>query len=166
MVEERIYSTEEKYLAAVHYYQYHNYSKLERDLNIPASTVKKWAKQIWWDDLSRQVIKDFDEEVRSRGVEIIRKAQKEIMDRLENGDATVTKNGDVIRKPVALRDALFTFLTSFDKNRIINLQPISQNGGVAFQQLQKQLEELGKKVGTKESPDESPEVPTLTKEGI
>lgn len=164
MNEERIYSTEEKYLAAVHYYQYHNYAKLERDLNIPASTAKKWAKQIWWDDLLRQVIKDFDEQVRAKGVEIIRKAQEEILDRLEKGDAAVTKTGEIVRKPVALRDALFTFLTTFDKNRIINLQPTSQNGGVAFQQLQKQLEELGKKVG-KDSTEESPEVPVLERGG-
>lgn len=138
------YSLEQKYAAAAHYYQYHNLKKCERDLGIPVATLSGWKESVWWDDLTKQVIKDIDAKMRSTGLEIIEKAQAAILDRLDNGDSVITKTGQIVRKPAALRDVLFTFLTTFDKNRIINMQPTSVNGGSAVSaELTKQLREIG-----------------------
>lgn len=154
MADRRDYTQEEKYAAAAHYYQFHNMKRLERDLNIPVPTVQGWRETIWWDDLTKQVIKDTEAKTRSRGLEIIEKAQEEILDRLVNGDVVVSKVGTLIRKPVALRDALFTFLTTFDKNRIINMQPTKVTSGTeAVVELQRQLREIGEAVKGKAKQD-------------
>ncbi|MDE2106352.1 MAG: hypothetical protein KGL39_54555 [Patescibacteria group bacterium] len=143
----RDYTPEEKFNAVVHYYQHSNLKKLETDLGIPYTTARTWLEQEWWHDLMAKVIKDFDAEMRANGLAIIKKAQAEIMDRLENGDAVLTKTGAIIRKPAALRDILFTFLTTFDKNRIINQQPTSAGAGsLALAELKKQLEDIGNAV--------------------
>lgn len=157
MAGKRDYTQEEKYLAACHYYQFHNMKKLERDLGIPVPTIQGWKDTVWWDDLTKQVMKDTEAKMRSRGLEIIEKAQEEIMDRLVNGDVVVSKIGTLIRKPVALRDALFTFLTTFDKNRIINMQPTKvSSGSEATTELLKQLREIGEAVKGKTKTDQVP----------
>lgn len=152
----REYSVEEKYLAAVHYYQFHNFNKAEKDLGIPAATIKTWAKTPWWDDLMKQAIKDVDAECRTKGLEIIRLAQDALIDRLKDGDWVMNKQSKPVRKPMAARDVLFSFLTTFDKMRIINMQPTSISGSSStIVELAKQLEQAGK---TKEAKELLPQV--------
>jgi len=70
------------------------------------SLVKQWRTQPWWKDLEAEILASRRIASASKLSKIVDKSLDVIDDRLENGDFVYNaKTGDLLRKPVSMRDA-------------------------------------------------------------
>ena len=84
--------------AAYLYAAFGNYSKVARDTNIPRTTIVSWAKDsvVWVDSLvkARQEISD---EILAQNHELVIESNKEVLDRVQNGDHKLVKTKKAIK---------------------------------------------------------------------
>lgn len=70
------------------------------------SLVKQWRTQPWWKDLEAEILASRRIASATKLSKIVDKSLDVIDDRLENGDFVYNaKTGDLLRKPVSMRDA-------------------------------------------------------------
>lgn len=73
---------------------------------VPLSTLRHWKQAPWWPELVEEVKREQRSELQSRLGKIAAVTLDIMEDRLENGEYILNnKTGDLIRKPVGLRDA-------------------------------------------------------------
>lgn len=98
---------------------------------IPYNTIRDWEKQEWWPQIVAEIRREQRSELSSKLGKITEAALDIMQDRLENGEYILNnKTGEIVRKPVGLRDA-------------------NQTAANLMTQRIK-LEELNEKVSTKE----------------
>ena len=103
----KFYSDRQKLEAVTTYLMLGGNIKLTaKTLSIPADTLYIWAKTEWWNSLVNDVRKEDKLQLSSRLKKIIETSWNAVGDRLEKGDWILNnKTGEVIRKPVSIRDA-------------------------------------------------------------
>ena len=75
-------------------------------LNMPLVTLKVWKASKWWKDVTEELKKEGNIQLSNKLKNIANKALDITMDRLENGDFQYDpKTGQMVRKPVLMRDA-------------------------------------------------------------
>lgn len=75
-------------------------------LKIPEITLRYWRRQDWWDRMVLDLRTEDDLKLSNKLKDIAAKALNITEDRLDNGDWVLNqKTGDLIRKPVSLKDA-------------------------------------------------------------
>jgi hypothetical protein len=94
-------------------------SKVEEVTGIPAGTIRYWKTQPWWFDLVQKVAREQDEKIQSRFTNIINKTQEVILDRIENGETIITKDGKLVQKPISAKDAAIIAAISVEKRKIL-----------------------------------------------
>jgi hypothetical protein len=139
------------------------FAEAGRQTGLSSRTIQGWSKEDWFEEMMQQAIRDTSSELRAVGMQIVRKATAAVLDRLENGDEISDKHGKLIRRKVAMKDALLASLTWFDKNRIINEQSLKYSDQkVDPKALIKEMMAIGRRVkdGTLADlpiPEETPE---------
>ena len=74
--------------------------------DVHINTIKVWTESEWWPEIVEKTKRIARAELNSRLTKIVDLALSRIEDRLENGDYVMNnKTGEIIRKPVSLRDA-------------------------------------------------------------
>ena len=81
------YTDEQRISAAVIYAAKGTYSAVTREMNIPKSTLSNWSKTDWWDATVVEVRTKKSGEHRANYVEIIDKAQKQVIKALPKANA-------------------------------------------------------------------------------
>jgi hypothetical protein len=94
-------------------------SKVEEVTGIPAGTIRYWKTQPWWFELVQKVAREQDEKIKSRFTHIINKTQDVILDRIDNGETILTKDGRLIQKPISAKDAAIIASIAVEKRKII-----------------------------------------------
>lgn len=82
-----------------------NMSLVSRILSIPRITLATWKASAWWKEAVDDIKLQEKIELSNKMKKIVEAAHLVVEDRLVNGDAVVTKTGQIIRKPVNMRDA-------------------------------------------------------------
>jgi hypothetical protein len=82
-----------------------NLSLVGRILGIPRITLATWKASAWWKEAVDDIKLQEKIELSNKMKKIVEAAHLVVEDRLVNGDAVVTKTGQIIRKPVNMRDA-------------------------------------------------------------
>lgn len=68
--------------------------------------IRQWKMQPWWSDLEKEIRATQNIEMDTKLSKIVEKSMAVTMDRLENGEMVLNnKTGELVRKPVAMRDA-------------------------------------------------------------
>lgn len=112
---------------------------------VPEKILKKWSKEPWFRDIL------FDFRLENLGkldaafTEIIDRAAIELKDRLENGDWHVTSKGQLVRKPVGIRDLAIVQAINVDKRQLLRGEPTSRPDQGAQGATVKVLETLAEK---------------------
>ena len=95
-----------------------NYSQVARDTSISRKSIMNWAKdsEVWAASLlkARQEISD---ELLAQNLAIAMAANVQVMDRVENGDYKITKDGTV-RLPMTGKDLAVVSGIKEDKSRV------------------------------------------------
>jgi hypothetical protein len=100
--------------------------KVSAMTGIPLETLYFWSKQPWYFDVKQRILEQQDEEISTKFQKIVKKAQEEVMDRLEKGDFMMKKDGNLIRKPVSARDASVIASNAIDKRNVLVGKPTSR----------------------------------------
>lgn len=161
MSDYRSYNEDDKFSACVAYYYHGTYAEAARQTGIEYETIRYWARQDWWKELTEKVKVEVSATYRARAHKIIDLATSVVIDRLENGDPYIDKAGVEQRKKVILKDALLASLTWFDKHRIINDDKDKDGKEQDVKAIAKKLEDLGKDFGLQKLQEASVEAQTV-----
>lgn len=100
------YTWEKKYSVVAIYLQCGGLRETERASGVPAATIENWKKSNWWPDLVAQIHHEQATQQNTKLTQLINKSLGIIDDRLENGELILNnKTGEMVRKPVGIRDA-------------------------------------------------------------
>jgi len=90
-------------------------------LNIPEETVRVWRKTQWWKEIAEEIQLQDKIQFSATAQKIINQSMDVIADRLQGGDYIYdSKQGQLVRKPVSLRDATHAASTMMDKKVLLD----------------------------------------------
>lgn len=102
----RRWSDSQKIEAVTTYLMLGNLSLTAATLKIPRDTLKVWKASEWWKTMENELRVQDDLQISNKLKKILDKSIDVISDRLENGDFIYdTKSGEILRKPVSMKDA-------------------------------------------------------------
>lgn len=120
-------------------------TKISEITGVPAETIRAWKKEPWWHEVKEKILREQDDEISSQFTKIVNKAQKEVLDRLENGDWVVLRSGEKTRKPLAARDANQIINSGIKNRQLLNDRPTSRTESLSTpEKLMKLADEFRK----------------------
>ena len=123
---ENQYTDEVKRGVIASYVVHGNQSEVARVANIPRKTVNEWCKSSWGLELISQIRHENGDEMISGFTNIIKRALKTTMDRLDTGDYVgLDSEGKTLYKPVSARDSIVIAGIATDKMRLLSNQATS-----------------------------------------
>lgn len=93
---------------------------------VPDRTIRDWMSKDWWEPVLEEARKSKQKELDAVWTRIIHKAAIEINDRLDNGDATLTKDGSIKKVPIKAKDLSFILSVVADKRALARGEPTSR----------------------------------------
>jgi hypothetical protein len=123
---------EKKKIEVVTIYAATGDAKRASDLTkVPESTIKAWRKQEWFHDLLNEIREENNERIDAMFTNIVERSLEQVQDRIENGDFAVhPKTGELIRKPVGVRDLSLVSAINIDKRQLLRGLPTSRTESV------------------------------------
>jgi len=95
-----------------------NYSKVARDTHINRNTIMSWAKDsVVWVEALGKAQQEISDEILAYNLKIVVKTNEQIIDRIDNGDTVLTKDGKQVRVPMKGRDLAVVSGIKEDKAR-------------------------------------------------
>src|SRR5574337_156245 len=113
------WSKQQKYEYMTAYITLGSINAASEATGIPFKTGSKWKGEPWFKALETELRQSLRIEVRAKLADIIKKAAKEVDDRLVNGDIKVGLNGDVRRVPINAKTASDIMVKSIDRQVIL-----------------------------------------------
>lgn len=104
-----------------------NYELTSEKTGVPAKHLRKWSLEPWFREILVQFRQENLTKLESNFTRVIDKAMVEIEERLEKGDVVLTKGGQLVRKPVAIRDLAIVQAINIDKRQLIRGEPTSRS---------------------------------------
>ena len=77
----------------------------------------------WWQLALEQIRVENRSRLNAELTEILFKSLEQARERLDNGDITVLKDGEIVRHPIKARDLTLMAAIMFDKRQILNNSP-------------------------------------------
>lgn len=104
-----------------------NLALTARLLSIPEITLRQWKNTEWWSKAVEEIKLQEKIQLSARLRKLVEASQVVVAQRLESGDAVVTKGGDIIYKPVSLRDAHRVSVDLIDRQHTIDKMLLQQS---------------------------------------
>lgn len=111
------YSPEQKASVLALYASEMTLEAISEQTGVPYSTLRFWKSQVWWQTMLDEIRGDNEEIFRFRAQQIVDKATKAVLERLELGDEVIDKNGKIQRRKITGKDAAVIGAVFFDKLR-------------------------------------------------
>jgi hypothetical protein len=142
----RKYTRADKELYALQWLLHGQLDQACKAANIPRQTAQSWMKSRWWNSLIEVVRLRHKEEIEAKYEHIIAKSAEQIIDRLDNGDSVLMKNGAIKKVPVKAKELAGVMGTAQDKLRTSRNQPntISINATLNLGQLASNFAKAGR----------------------
>lgn len=100
------WSDKQKVEAVQHYLLVGNLALTARVMGIPEITIRQWKTTEWWKNVVEDIKLQENMQLSSKLKNLVEASLLQVSDRLENGDFMYDqKTGQMIRKPVNIRDA-------------------------------------------------------------
>ena len=108
------------------------------------STIRQWRKEQWFQDLMKEVWDENNEKIDAKFTAIVEKSLDQVLDRLDNGDVRVLKDGTTVRVPVSAKDLSLVSAINVDKRQLLRGLPTtrSESVGAVGAQSMDRLERL------------------------
>jgi hypothetical protein len=101
-----------------------NMMQVSAALGIPYETVKTWRYSKWWDEVVQELRTENTIQLSQKLKKIADKALDVTLDRLEHGDFFYDqKTGEIVRKPVVMRDAYMVAVGNLDRHIDLDRKP-------------------------------------------
>lgn len=117
-------------------------------VGMKAATVRQWKKRgNWWDDAVSHARGLLQKDLDAAYTKMLHRTEKELFDRVENGDVVILKDGAQVRKPLGGKDLMYVHGIIFDKRAMTRGEPTSRTEKVdplaVVNELAKLLHEKG-----------------------
>ena len=143
------YTDEDRRRAVLEYAVTGSFTKVAKSMGIPRRTINDWKQSEWWDEIDAAVRHEKNDQILAKNEEILDLAQRELVERLENGDTQLVRTKDGVKKhrvPVKAKELGIIGGIAFDKRQIGLNQPTSISAKTAnIEALAKQFEQLSSK---------------------
>ena len=93
---------------------------------IHRQTMYCWKRKPWWMKLQKEIRKAKGDEFDAMATEAIHKSVGAVIDRLDNGDYHLDKEGGLVRVPVKAKDAAVIGAVLYDKRALGRGDPTSK----------------------------------------
>lgn len=103
---------------------------------VPVQTIRAWRKADWFYELLREVRNENNAVLDAKFTQIVDKSLDQIVDRIENGDSVLTRDGELVKKPMSGKDLSLVAAINVDKRQLLRGEPTSRSeslGGVEAQ---------------------------------
>jgi hypothetical protein len=137
------YTREFKIEAAAAFLSYGEEKPVLALFNIPQQTFNLWTKQPWWEICIEIARFRQGQLLDSRLSKIIELSTAAVIDRLENGEEVLMKDGSREMVQVKARDAMLMAAIATDKRQLIRGQPTSIRRDENLGNLAKKLQQIG-----------------------
>jgi transposase-like protein len=114
------WSDKQKLEAVNSYLALGNLALTSRILGIPEITLRVWKASDWWAQLVADIKMEERIVLSSRMKKIVDAAHTIVAQRLEHGDPVVTPKGDVVMKPVSMKDAHKVATDLLDRRKLVD----------------------------------------------
>lgn len=125
-MEKGIYPEEKRIEAVTLYAATGHFGRTSDLCGVPEATVRAWRKTEWFNELLREVRQENNEKIDSKFTEIIEKSLEQLVDRVENGDHHVLRDGTLVRKPISAKDLSLVAAINVDKRQLLRGEPTSR----------------------------------------
>lgn len=98
------YSESEKFKVVTTYIMLGTMTETSKETGVPYETIKSWKTQAWWPRMIAQVKGEENNKIAARYRNIILKTQERLLERVENGDVQLGKDGEQVLVPIKGRD--------------------------------------------------------------
>lgn len=140
------YTDEQRREVIAHYAVYGSLTKVSELTNIPINTICHWRNHSdWWVDAVAKVREEQKDEIDASLSRILQKSTQRLEERLDVGDAYITKDGEKAFKEVSARDLATVTGIMFDKRQIMRNLPTSikaESTDARLNQLAEKVREL------------------------
>jgi transposase-like protein len=143
------YSPEEKLYAVVCFMVEGNSIAAGKRSGINPATIRWWkTESTWWDDAMKEARRRYQDALDGKLTKVVHEGADAILERIENGDEVITKDGDIERKRLGARDLAIIVGTMYDKRALLRGDPTSNPGGknTSLENLAKQFENFAHKL--------------------
>lgn len=127
-----------------------NLAKTAEVTGIPDRTLEFWTTQDWWKEGLKAIKAEDTAELEEAATTIAKMGGDIVKERLRNGDFVLTKDGELIRKPVSARDASVITAIAIDKRRVLQEEPIREQQLDSSERLLKLVEQFARFASAKE----------------
>jgi hypothetical protein len=119
-------------------------ASVSRKLDTPIYELQKLAKTQWWTDELGRLRRIEQAELDAKLSDILGSALTKLVDRMENGEEVMDKEGFIHRKAISAATLCRIAETVFDKRQLIRGLPTAvTNEGSKLTELAEKLEKLG-----------------------
>lgn len=119
------YTAEDRRNAAVLFSTLGSLQAVSNATGIPRPTISGWQEDSEFIATLNECRRQLTQEHINRHLQIVEKAQTEVLDRLEHGDHQLTRSGDVVRVPMKGKDVAVVMAIAQDKAQILQNKPTS-----------------------------------------
>lgn len=117
---EGLISAETKINVLLHYALYGSIKDAAEYAEVDPRTVSRWKQTArWWDTELAKVRRAKTDQLDGKFDKMIEKTNEQLLDRIENGDFKLDKNGTQVRLPMGGRDLVMISAILFDKQRLL-----------------------------------------------
>ena len=139
------YSKEDYQKAALAYCMTGSSIKAADMTGIPSKTIRGWTAREWWPECLQEAKDKNQAKLDAVYSGIIEKGTNQLIDRVDNGDFVLKKDGELTRKPMSGRDLVIAIGTIQDKRALIRREPtkiISKSSDEHLRELAKTFERI------------------------
>jgi hypothetical protein len=95
--------------------------------DLKPATIRQWKKRgNWWPEAEAHAKMLLQKDLERAYTKMLHRTEKEIFDRVENGDVLISKDGNYIRKPLTGKDLITIHGIVHDKRAMIRGEPTSR----------------------------------------
>ena len=93
---------------------------------VPGRTIRYWMEQSWWEAVVDEARKAKQKELEGLWTGLIHKAANAINDRLDKGDETVSKAGNIVHTKIKAKDLAVILSIVVDKRALLRGEPTAR----------------------------------------
>lgn len=137
------WSDKQKLEAVQSYLALGNLALTSRILGIPEITLRVWKASEWWKTIVEDIQRQEKIELSNRMKKLIEASQNIVAVRLEQGDPVMTQKGEVVYKPVSLKDAHKVAVDLIDRKKVVDAATVDVV--VTDEKAENKLEQLAER---------------------
>jgi hypothetical protein len=124
-----------------------------KETGVSLETIKGWKKQAWWPRMMAQIKGEENAHLAARYRKVVQRTIDKLIDRVDNGDVVLDKDGELVNVPIRGRDLAVIAGIATQQMEKLDQDNTREDTLSVTERLTKIAEELVKMHGKKKEPE-------------